>query len=52
MTKDISKLSAEDQQAWCKAQFEEFEALNKHNVYELADLPPTGGIGLFIHGRY
>ena len=40
MTKDISKLSAEDQHAWCKAQFEELEALNKCNVYELADLPP------------
>jgi len=39
-TKDIGKLSAEDQWAWCKAQFEELEALKKHNVYELADLPP------------
>jgi len=36
----IGKPSAEDQQAWCKAQFEELEALKKHNVYELADLPP------------
>ena len=42
MTKDISKLSAKDQCAWCKAQFEELEALKKCNVYELqvADLPP------------
>jgi len=40
MTKDISKLSAEDQRAWRKAQFEELEALKKRNVYELADLPP------------
>jgi len=39
-TKDISKLSAKDQQAWCKAQFEELEALKKRNIYELADLPP------------
>jgi len=39
-TKDIGKLSAEDQQAWHKAQFEELEALKKRNVYELADLPP------------
>jgi len=38
--KDISKLSAEDQQAWHKAQFEELEALKKCNVYELTDLPP------------
>ena len=38
--KDIGKLSAKDQRAWCKAQFEELEALKKHNVYELADLPP------------
>jgi len=28
-SKDISKLSAKDQQAWCKAQFEELEALKK-----------------------
>jgi len=40
MTKDISKLSAEDQWAWHKAQFEELEALKKCNVYKLADLPP------------
>jgi len=39
-TKDIGKLSAKDQRAWCKAQFEELEALKKHNIYELADLPP------------
>jgi len=39
-TKDIGKLSAEDQWAWRKAQFEELEALKKSNVYELADLPP------------
>jgi len=39
-TKDISKLSAEDQRAWHKAQFEELEALKKRNIYELADLPP------------
>jgi len=39
-TKDIGKLSAEDQRAWHKAQFEELEALKKCNVYELADLPP------------
>jgi len=39
-TKDISKLKAEDQQAWRKAQFEELEALKKCNVYKLADLPP------------
>jgi len=39
-TKDISKLSTEDQWAWCKAQFEELEALKKCNVYKLADLPP------------
>ena len=38
--KDISKLPAEDQWAWRKAQFEELEALKKRNVYELADLPP------------
>ena len=38
--KDIGKLSAEDQRAWRKAQFEELEALKKRNVYELADLPP------------
>jgi len=37
MTKDISKLKAEDQREWHKAQFEELEALKKHNVYELAD---------------
>jgi len=37
--KDIGKLSAEDQRAWRKAQFEELEALKKRNVYELADLP-------------
>jgi len=37
--KDIGKLSAKDQRAWCKAQFEELEALKKRNVYELADLP-------------
>jgi len=29
MTKDISKLSAKDQWAWHKAQFEELEALKK-----------------------
>jgi len=40
MTKNISNLSAEDQWAWCKAQLEELEALKKHNVYKLADLPP------------
>ena len=40
MIKDIGKLSAEDQRAWCKAQFEELKALKKRNVYELADLPP------------
>jgi len=40
MAKDIGKLSAKDQWAWCKAQFEELEALKKHNVYELAHLPP------------
>ena len=34
-TKDISKPSAEDQWEWCKAQFEELEALKKHNVYKL-----------------
>jgi len=39
-SKDIGKLPAEDQRAWCKAQFEELEALKKRNVYELADLPP------------
>ena len=39
MTKVIGKLSAKDQWAWCKAQFEELEALKKCNVYELADLP-------------
>jgi len=40
MTKYISKLSAEDQWAWCKAQFEKLEALKKRNIYKLADLPP------------
>jgi len=39
-TKDIGKLSAKDQWAWCKAQFEELEALKKCNIYKLADLPP------------
>ena len=39
-SRDIGKLSAEDQRAWRKAQFEELEALKKRNVYELADLPP------------
>ena len=39
-SRDIGKLSAEDQWAWRKAQFEELEALKKRNVYELADLPP------------
>ena len=38
--KDINKLPADDQWAWSKAQLEELEALKKHNVYELADLPP------------
>jgi len=39
-SKDIGKLSAEDQWAWHKAQFEELEALKKCNVYKLADIPP------------
>jgi len=39
-TKDIGKLSAKDQWAWHKAQFEELEALKKCNIYKLADLPP------------
>ena len=39
-SKDISKLPAEEQQAWWKAQFEELEALKNRNVYELTDLPP------------
>jgi hypothetical protein len=38
--KDIGKLTADDQQAWHKAQFEELEALKKRDVYKLADLPP------------
>ena len=40
-TKDIGKLPAKDQQAWCKAQFEELEAFKKCNVYKLADIPPS-----------
>lgn len=38
--KDLNRLPADEKQAWTKAQLEELEALNRHNVYELADLPP------------
>ena len=40
-TKDIEKLPAKDQQAWCKAQFEELEAFKKCNVYSLLIYPPA-----------
>jgi len=38
--RDISKLLANQQQEWHKAQFEELEALKQQNVYEITDLPP------------
>jgi len=39
--KDIAKLPSQLREQWKKACQEELEALHKHKVFELADLPPS-----------